>query len=80
MKGYFKNPALTSQTLKQNWLYTGDLGYFDDEYFLYYAGRKKDLIIRGGENILPEEIEDVLSNYPHILESSVIGIPDKILG
>jgi len=80
MKGYFKNPTLTSQTLQHDWLHTGDLGYFDDEDFLCYAGRKKDLIIRGGENIFPEEIEDVLSKYPYILESSVIGISDKIFG
>mgnify|MGYP001052506725 CR=1 FL=1 len=80
MKGYFKNPTLTSQTLRQGWLHTGDLGYLDDEDFLYYAGRKKDLIIRGGENIFPEEIEDVLSKHPYLLESSVIGISDKIFG
>ena len=80
MKGYFKNPSLTSKTLHRGWLHTGDLGYFDEEGFLYYAGRKKDLIIRGGENIFPEEIENVLARHPGILESSVIGIPDRILG
>jgi len=80
MKGYYKNKALTEKTIKAGWLFTGDLGHFDHEGFLYYDGRKKDLIIRGGENIFPEEIETALCAHPDVLESAVIGVPDSILG
>ncbi|MBN1222685.1 MAG: acyl--CoA ligase [Candidatus Aminicenantes bacterium] len=80
MKGYYKNHALTEKTIRERWLFTGDLGHFDREGFLYFDGRKRDLIIRGGENIFPEEIETVLSEHPDVLENAVIGVHDEILG
>jgi len=80
MKGYYKNPLLTEKAIRDGWLFSGDLGHFDEDGFLYYDGRKRDLIIRGGENIFPEEIEAALSKHPDILENSAIGVPDEILG
>ena len=80
MKGYFKNPEANAETLKDGWLYTGDLGYVDDDGFFYIVGRKKDLIIRGGENIYPREVEEVLYAHPGVTEAAVIGVYDKIYG
>ncbi len=80
MKGYFKNPEANAETLKDGWLYTGDLGYVDNDGFFYIVGRKKDLIIRGGENIYPREVEEVLYAYPGVTEAAVIGVFDEIYG
>jgi len=80
MKGYYRNQALTEKTIKDGWLHTGDLGHFDGDGFLYYDGRKRDLIIRGGENVFPEEVEAVLSAHPAVAESAVIGVPDDVWG
>ncbi len=80
MKGYFNNPEANAETLKDGWLYTGDLGYVDEDGFFYIVGRKKDLIIRGGENIYPREVEEVLYAYPGIAEAAVIGVHDEIYG
>ncbi len=80
MKGYFKNPEANAETLKEGWLYTGDLGYVDEDGFYYIVGRKKDLIIRGGENIYSREVEEVLYTYPGVLEAAVIGVEDEIYG
>jgi len=80
MKGYYKMPELTEQTIKKSWLYTGDLGYMDKEGYLYIVGREKELIIRGGENISPKEIDNVLYKHPAIADAAVAGIPDKIYG
>ncbi|MFQ5455504.1 MAG: class I adenylate-forming enzyme family protein [Nitrospirota bacterium] len=80
MKGYFKNSEATASTLKNGWLYTGDLGYMDDDGYFYIVGRKKEMIIRGGENIYPKEIEELLYRHPEITEASVVGIPDTIWG
>ncbi|MFX1254277.1 MAG: class I adenylate-forming enzyme family protein [Promethearchaeota archaeon] len=80
MKGYFKNPEANKETLKEGWLYTGDLGYVDDDGFFYIVGRKKDMIIRGGENIYPREVEEVLYSYPDVAEAAVIGVYDEIYG
>lgn len=80
MKGYLKNEKETMKALKDGWLYTGDLGRFDKEGFLYLVDRKKDLIIRGGENIYPVEVEEVLYQIPEILEAAVVGIPHEDLG
>jgi long-chain acyl-CoA synthetase len=80
MKGYLNNPEATASAFTGEWLHTGDLGYVDEDGFLFIAGRKKELIIRGGYNVYPSEIEDVLHANPAIEEAAVIGIPDERLG
>ncbi|HPU30114.1 MAG TPA: class I adenylate-forming enzyme family protein [Syntrophorhabdaceae bacterium] len=75
MKEYAFNPEMTAKTIKNGWLYTGDLGYKDEEGFIFFADRSKDLIIRGGENIFPAEIEDVLRKHPKIADVAVLGYP-----
>jgi long-chain acyl-CoA synthetase len=80
MKGYFEKPEETATVLKDGWLYTGDMGYLDEDGYLFIVGRKKDLIIRGGFNIYPREIEEVLNSNPLITESAVVGVPNKYLG
>jgi long-chain acyl-CoA synthetase len=80
MKGYLNNPAATAEVFTGNWFHTGDLGYFDEDGFLFIVGRIKELIIRGGYNVYPAEIEDVLHAHPAILEAAVVGIPDDRLG
>lgn len=80
MKGYYKRKELTQQTLKNGWLYTGDLGKFDEEGFLYIVGRKKNVIIKGGMNIYPEEIEEILMQHPAIKEVCVLGEKHELLG
>lgn len=80
MKGYLRNPEETANTVRNGWLYSGDLGKFDDEGFLYIVDRKKDMIIRGGENIYPIEVEEVLYQIPEILEAAVVGVPHEVYG
>jgi long-chain acyl-CoA synthetase len=80
MKGYWNLPEDTSQAIRNGWLYTGDIGYMDEDGFLYITDRKKDIIIRGGENISPREIEEVLYRNPKVAEAGVVGIPDNIYG
>ena len=80
MKGYWNKPKETAEAIRNGWLQTGDIGYTDEDGYLYITDRKKDLIIRGGENIYPKEIENVLHMHPHILEAGVIGIPDPVYG
>ncbi|SOC43953.1 class I adenylate-forming enzyme family protein [Ureibacillus acetophenoni] len=80
MKGYLRNPEETARTIQNGWLLTGDLGRFDEEGFLYIVDRKKDMIIRGGENIYPIEIEEVLYQIPQLLESAVVGVPHEVYG
>ncbi len=75
MKEYAFNPEMTAKTIKDGWLYTGDLAYKDEEGFIFFADRAKDLIIRGGENIFPAEIEDVLRKHPKIQDVAVLGYP-----
>jgi len=75
MKEYAMNPELTAKTIKDGWLYTGDLAYEDEEGFIFFADRSKDLIIRGGENIFPAELEDVLRKHPKIQDVAVLGYP-----
>jgi acyl-CoA synthetase (AMP-forming)/AMP-acid ligase II len=79
MKGYFKNPEMTAETLRDGWLYTGDLLKMDEEGFFYIVDRKKDMITSGGENIFPVEIEDALMESPKIDDVACIGYPDDRL-
>jgi long-chain acyl-CoA synthetase len=80
MRGYLGRPEETSQTLRGGWLHTGDVGRFDDDGYLTLVDRVKDLIIRGGENIYPKEIEDVLYAHPGVLEAAVVGQQDQVFG
>jgi acyl-CoA synthetase (AMP-forming)/AMP-acid ligase II len=80
MKEYYKNPSATAQAIRDGWLYTGDLGKTDEDGFIYIVDRKKDLIISGGENIYPVEIEDVIRRHPKVRDVAVIGVPDQRLG
>jgi long-chain acyl-CoA synthetase len=80
MKGYYKKPEATAETIRNGWLYTGDLGYRDEAGYFYIVGRKKEMIIRGGANIYPKEIEEVLYRHPKVKEAAVIGLPDEIWG
>ena len=76
MVGYWHRPEETKETLINGWIHTGDMGYYDDEGYIYIADRKKDMIISGGENVYPREVEDVLYQHPAVLEAAVIGVPD----
>jgi acyl-CoA synthetase (AMP-forming)/AMP-acid ligase II len=76
MKEYWKKPEDTARTLVNGWLHTGDMGYYDKKGYIYIADRKKDMIISGGENVYPREVEEVLYRHPAIAEAAVIGIPD----
>jgi len=80
MQGYLNREDETKKTLKDGWLYTGDIGYQDSDGFLYIVDRKKDMIIRGGMNIYPKQIEEVLYQIPDVLEAAVIGVPDEKYG
>jgi acyl-CoA synthetase (AMP-forming)/AMP-acid ligase II len=80
MKEYYKNPAKTAETIRDGWLYTGDMARMDNEGFIYLVDRKKDTIITGGENIYPAEVEEILHVHPKIYDVAVIGVPDERLG
>src|SRR5580692_11028513 len=80
MRGYLGRPAESAEALRGGWLHTGDVGRFDDDGYLTLVDRVKDLIIRGGENIYPKEIEDVLYTHPAVLEVAVVGQPDPVFG
>ena len=80
MMGYFNNSEATAETLRDGWVRTGDLGRIDPDGFLYIVGRKKDLIIRGGANIYPTEVEDALYGHWAVAECAVIGRPDDVYG
>jgi long-chain acyl-CoA synthetase len=80
MKGYLNDPEATASAFAGGWFHTGDLGYFDDDGFLFIVGRMKELIIRGGYNVYPAEIENVLHAHPAVAEAAVVGIPHQRLG
>ena len=80
MKGYLNDPEATARVFSGDWLHTGDLGYFDEDGFLFIVGRQKELIIRGGYNVYPREIEDVLHAHPDVAEAAVVGIPRRAAG
>ena len=76
MKGYWNREEATKETLRGGWLYTGDLGYWDDEGFIFLSGRAKDFLKRGGEMIAPEEVEQIIMSHPSVDEAAIIGIQD----
>lgn len=80
MPGYYKRPDLTAQTIVDGWLHTGDLGYADAEGFLHLVDRKKDLIISGGVNVYPKDIEEVAVTHPAVREAAVFGVPSEKWG
>jgi len=80
MKGYYNRSEITKQTVRNGWLYTGDLAYYDNEKYIYLVGRKKNIIISGGINIYPEEIEEVLLTHPEVKEAYVYSVKDAVLG
>jgi len=80
MKGYWNRPEATADAVKDGWFRTGDAGYFDDEGFLYIHDRVKDMIVSGGENVYPAEVENALFGHPEIADVAVIGVPDEKWG
>lgn len=80
MKGYYNQPEETARVIRDGWFWTGDLGLFDKEGYLYHMGRSKDIVITGGLNVYPAEIENVLLRHPDVLEAAVVGAPDKKRG
>ncbi|OAT84990.1 long-chain-fatty-acid--CoA ligase [Desulfotomaculum copahuensis] len=80
MKGYYKDPGATAETLRDGWLYTGDLAIIDEEGYITLVDRKKDMIITGGENVYSTEVEHVLHRHPGVLEAAVIGLPHPVWG
>ena len=80
MQGYYNMPDATQSAMRNGWLHTGDMGRFDEDGYLYIVERKKDLIIRGGFNIYPHDVEEVINRHPAVIESAVIGIPSERMG
>ena len=80
MKGYWNNAAATAETLRNGWLHTGDLGNLDSDGYLYITDRKKDMIISGGANVYPREVEEVVAAHPAVADVAVIGVPDERWG
>ena len=80
MKEYLNQPEATARTLRGCWLHTGDLARMDKDGYIYIVDRKKEMIIRGGYNVYPREIEEVLYKHPAVLEGAVIGVPHADLG
>jgi long-chain acyl-CoA synthetase len=80
MKGYLNRPDATKETIQDDWLFTGDIARMDEDGYIYIVDRKKDLVIRGGYNVYPREIEEVLYQMPEIIEAAVFGVPHKDLG
>jgi long-chain acyl-CoA synthetase len=76
MKGYFKNPEATAKKIKDGWYRTGDLGRLDEDGYLYIVGRADDMVISGGLNVYPSEVETVLLSHPKVQEAAAVGIPD----
>lgn len=80
LKGYYKNPDATAVAFRNGWFHTGDIGYRDPDGFFYIVDRKSDMIIRGGENIYPREIDEVLYQHPSVSAAAAIGVPDPLYG
>ena len=80
MSGYWNNSAATAEALRGGWLHTGDMGYSDEDGFIYLADRKKDMIVSGGENVYSREVEEALMAHPGVADAAVIGVPDERWG
>jgi long-chain acyl-CoA synthetase len=80
MKGYWKDPDLTSQVLQKGYYHTGDLGYMDEEGFIFLTGRAREMIKVGGNRVGAKEVEETLLQFQEVYEAAVIGVPDEILG
>ena len=80
LKGYYRNPDATAAAFRNGWFHTGDIGYRDDDGFFFIVDRKSDMIIRGGENIYPREIDEVLYQHPAVAAAATIGVPDQLYG
>jgi long-chain acyl-CoA synthetase len=80
VKGYWNDEETTEEVFRNGWLLTGDVGYRDDDGYIYITDRKKEVIIKGGENISPREIEDLLCAHPDVMEAAAIGLPDAVYG
>ena len=80
MKGYFRDPEATDRAFRGGWFHTGDIGYRDQEGYYYVVDRKSDMIIRGGENIYPREIDEVLYEHPKVRDAATVGVPDELYG
>jgi long-chain acyl-CoA synthetase len=80
LKGYYRNPGATATAFRNGWFHTGDVGYRDDDGFFYIVDRKSDMIIRGGENIYPREIDEVLYQHSAVAAAATIGVPDELYG
>lgn len=80
MQRYFNRPEATAEAIRDGWLHTGDLAYRDEEGYFYIVDRKKDMVVSGGENVYPREVEDVLLRHPDILDTAVVGVPDPLWG
>jgi acyl-CoA synthetase (AMP-forming)/AMP-acid ligase II len=77
MVAYWKAPALTAETIKEGWVHTRDMGYIDEAGYLFLVDRKSDMIITGGFNVYPREVEEVLYQHPAVMEVAVVGVPDE---
>jgi long-chain acyl-CoA synthetase len=80
MKGYLNHPQATAETVVDGWLHTGDIARKDEDGYIYIVDRKKDMIIRGGYNVYPREVEEVLFQHPDVVEAGVFGVPHVDLG
>ena len=80
MQGYWQAPEATAEAIRDGWLHTGDIGYMDDDGFFYLVDRKNDMLISGGYNVYPREVEDVLLSCEGVVEAAVIGLPDEKWG
>jgi long-chain acyl-CoA synthetase len=80
MKGYWRKPEATAEAMRDGWFHTGDMAKIDEDGYFFIVDRKKDMIIRGGYNVYPREIEEVLYEHPAVREAAVVGVPDERMG